>query len=287
MPDSIRITAIQRLCVHDGTGIRTTVFLQGCYLDCPWCCNPETKMGAPRYFRSSERCVRNRGNDSVLCRECSGKTFNPTCPWQVFRPTVEQATPQQLYEKLIADYSFWRNNGGVTFSGGEPLMQAKALVPLLEMLKRNRIHITFETSVYAPETHLQAVLPLVDHFIVDVKRIGRPSVHSAFVCEPLHFEKNMAVIATAGKIHKLRTVLIRNVTDTIENIERLASLIDRYGLKNIELLQYHSLGNIKYEQLGLTVPTFNSLSPEESERVAEILKKSLRSSQVHIRNIRL
>mgnify|MGYP000258385265 FL=1 len=137
----IIVTNIQRFSLHDGPGIRTTVFLKGCYICCPWCSNPENI--SPRY----EEYIQN-GIGGIYGKAYSSK---------------------ELFDEIIKDHIFYDETGGVTFSGGEVLLQAEVILTVLKMLKREKITVAVETSLFAPTNKLNMILPYVDYFLVDMK----------------------------------------------------------------------------------------------------------------------
>lgn len=135
------ITNIQRFSLHDGPGIRTTVFLKGCSIRCPWCSNPEN------INHQIERYVKD-GKEGFYGKESS----------------VDEVLKEVLKDKI-----FYEDNGGVTFSGGEALLYAKELLPLMEQIKQNDISIAVESSLFVPSSYLEMVIPFVDYFYVDLK----------------------------------------------------------------------------------------------------------------------
>lgn len=135
------ITNIQRFSLHDGPGIRTTVFLKGCSIRCPWCSNPEN------INHQIERYVKD-GKEGFYGKESS----------------VDEVLKEVLKDKI-----FYEDNGGVTFSGGEALLYAKELLPLMEQIKQNDISIAVESSLFVPSSYLEKVIPFVDYFYVDLK----------------------------------------------------------------------------------------------------------------------
>ena len=143
----VRITNIQRFCLSDGPGIRTTVFLKGCNLKCPWCANPENiDYNFNKYIDK---------NGEI----------------KVFGYDIEL---NDLFNELMKDKNFYRlNNGGITFSGGEPLLQIKKIEPLLKKIKDEKINICFETSLNVPQELVKIAIDYADEFIVDIKILDR------------------------------------------------------------------------------------------------------------------
>lgn len=143
------ITNIQRFSLHDGPGIRTTVFLKGCSIRCPWCSNPEN------INHQIESYVKD-GKEGFYGKEYS----------------VDQVLKEVLKDKI-----FYEDNGGVTFSGGEALLYAKELLPLMQQIKQNNISIAVESSLFVPSSYLEMVIPFVDYFYVDLKEWIRKDAH--------------------------------------------------------------------------------------------------------------
>ena len=173
----LRVTGVQRFSVHDGPGIRTTVFLKGCSLRCPWCCNPENiKPEREVYFRASRctgclECLKGcefleRPEDIFMYPEHLECAEN--CPSGAMGVYGDDLSPEELADLILRDLDYYEaTEGGVTFSGGEPLLQADGILALLEKL--DGIHVAVETSLHAPPENLGVLLDRVDLFIVDVK----------------------------------------------------------------------------------------------------------------------
>ncbi|MDR2407594.1 MAG: glycyl-radical enzyme activating protein [Bacteroidales bacterium] len=277
---TIEITAIQRLCLYDGPGVRTTVFLRGCYLDCPWCCNPETKSNGIQYYYYPEKCwydKKDNNNIPAICNGCK-KIHILECPYGVYESISIMLDADALFERIIRDRDFWGKVGGVTFSGGEPLMQSEALCPLVKRLKENGVHITMETSLYAPNDKLLKIEPYIDMFIVDVKMLNKPFVLKHYKDEKLDFTTNIHQLSDKGKIGILRMVLIDKLTVTPENIIQLEQLTEKIKFGNLEFLEYHALGNKKAERMGLTSVQF--------EKPNEITMKSVTEKFVNCKNLK-
>jgi pyruvate formate lyase activating enzyme len=272
MPEQIKITTIQRLCLHDGPGVRTTVFLKGCYLDCPWCCNPETKSNGVQYYHYPEKCwydKKDNNNVPEICNSCK-HTPNFDCPYGVYEPISTVLDVDALFEKIIQDRDFWDKEGGVTFSGGEPLMQSKALYPLLKRLKETGVHIAMETSLYAPSNKLQDIEPYIDMFIVDVKVLNKPFVAKQYIHEKLDFIENIHYLSSKAKIGILRMVMIDKITVTPKNIMHIEQLIGTIKINELEFLEYHTLGNKKAERMDL--PTVQFKKPDKIT-IASLIEK--------------
>ena len=216
--------SIEEFAVNDGPGIRTTVFLKGCPLRCMWCHNPEGQSPLPQ----------------PLTRQ--GKTRQ--CGYRI--------EASALAERLRRDEDIFRDSGGgVTFTGGEPLMQADFLCEVMDAL--GGIHKAVETSGYAPEDAFARVLDRTDMMLFDVKLAdtGRHRRYTG-VGNGLIL-KNLETLKQSGKDFVARVPLIPGVNDTYENMVATADLLaGSNGLKRVELLRYHKTAGAKYPMVGLT-----------------------------------
>ncbi len=251
----LKVAAIQRGAVYDGSGVRTTVFLSGCNLSCPWCCNPETVYHKD-YLLEKEKCLKNRIKFEHICSDCifmSGGRSHFDCPFELVKPTYIHYNTDALYDLLSKDFSlFCESGGGVTFSGGEPLLQAKGLHELLIKLKEKRVNIIFETSLYAPDNNLILLDPYIDEYIVDLK------------LQPQMLLGNMAYldkIKEQLKIIRTKTVRFRVVfVNGMENVaHEFIDSIRELGVRRLQLLKCHDLAKKKY--LDLNLP-FNSYAAD-------------------------
>lgn len=278
MVDKIRVSAIQRLCLHDGPGVRTTLFLKGCYLACPWCCNPETiHYNKDLYFiKDSSLC-----GDSEICKLCElkgGTADKGNCPFGVFERTYIDYSDKELYEKLITDKSLFDRDGGITLSGGEPLMQANQLLPLLRKLKESKINITMESSLYAPSENFDLVKQYVDFWIVDVKfQFGFIS----YLDENLYlndFESNLLWLQNnVSSRLKIRMVISHQ---GLKQKDDIVQRFKRYQINEVELLPCHQLAENKYIKLGKNSSIYSAPQQVELKAFANLLNKNSISANV-------
>jgi pyruvate formate lyase activating enzyme len=231
------ITNIQRFCVHDGPGIRTTVFLKGCPLRCPWCANPENL---------------NFGTDDGLGYEIS---------------------TDKLVKACMADEPFYIEGGGVTFSGGEPLMQIEAIKLALTVLKKYGINLCVETSLYCPEDYLKMAIKLFDSFIVDIKILVPEDVTSILGSDAKIFKANIETLMYSGRDVVWRFPLIRGYTDKDTNLEEIKQLARNYigKVRLAEIFGAHNLAESKYAKLGLPFLKFSEGSSNAFRNLKEIL----------------
>lgn len=254
----IRVTNIQRGCVYDGPGVRTTVFLKGCSLHCPWCCNPETISYEKEWYVNDEKCLLTKGIDSKLCENCErnqGDISIEKCHFGIVEPTSKDYTVHELAEILLRDkFIYDETRGGITFSGGEPLLQAEATIPLLQYLKEKKIHILYETTLVAPKENFLLVLPYIDCLIVDLKLQPQMMLNS---------EKYLKKIISMRSEWK-REILYRMVFVNQISTHKEAVIKNLKELKicKLEVLLCHNLARKKYEKLCIKSIDFTSHKDE-------------------------
>lgn len=244
--NKIRITSIQRGCVYDGPGVRTTVFLKGCSLHCPWCCNPETISQKQQWFCDDSKCLLKNGIESNLCQNCircGGESKEQNCPFGVLTPVSEEIGAKQLIELLLKDKELYGESGGVTFSGGEPLLQAEDLLPVLQVLGKADVNIAFESTLYAPSKKLMIILSQANTMIVDLKLQREQGSIPAYLSK---ISVNLELLNEYDINIQYRLVFVDSLIDDKEKvIDQLSCL----GVKRIELLKCHNLGSKKYQKL--------------------------------------
>ncbi|WP_442867997.1 glycyl-radical enzyme activating protein [Caproiciproducens sp. CPB-2] len=261
-----RIFDIRRFSVHDGDGIRTTVFFKGCPLRCRWCQNPEGISPDAHLFYFKNKCIGcftcvsacpehaispvDEGGIKIdrthcnLCMRCTD-----VCPARALAPDSELVTVREVVERIKADLPFFRYGGGVTISGGEPFSQFQFLRALLQALKKEEIHTTIETSLFTAPSRLQAVLPYLDMVFADVKVLNRETHRKATGVDNNGILENIRTLLTqAGPERIIRTPLIPAFTATEQNIEDIARFISGIDPEvRYELLNYNPLARGKYD----------------------------------------
>lgn len=249
----ILITNIQRFSLHDGPGIRTTIFFKGCSLRCPWCSNPENlRLCQENYIKDG---IEGTYGIYMSCEE-------------LLREIVKDKTFYGANDCNKKDY-LSALPGGVTFSGGEALLQMEQLIPLLERLKEEHIHTTVETSLFVEEKLLQIAMKYIDLFYIDIKILKADACKNVIGGNVSHYLKNVDLLMKQGKDTVFRVPVIGNYTDTNVNRDYIIKFIKRYKPLKVELLKGHNLGMSKYITLGLTPPMIEEVSLEYLEEYKE------------------
>ncbi len=272
---------IKHYAIHDGPGIRTTVFLKGCPARCLWCANPESQK-----FSCEIACLDSECVACGLCLEaCPEKAislldgrriFNrkacvacgkcvAACPEGALELMGREVTVGDLYREISPDRPFWeRSGGGVTLSGGEPLAQASFAREFLQTCKEHYIHTALETCLYAPEEALRSMAPYVDYFMCDLKIMDHAKHTYYTEVSNEIIKKNLAFLLQDSFDVLVRMPLIPEVNDDRENLIRFADFLNanRPNAK-VELLPYHKLGESKYPRLSRKYEMRNTLPPSE------------------------
>ncbi|MFH1107769.1 MAG: glycyl-radical enzyme activating protein [Planctomycetota bacterium] len=256
---------IQRYSIHDGPGIRTTVFLKGCPLRCSWCHNPESQNSAPEVLLFPARCVRcgacldacpngaiaqAAANDRLRCVRCG--TCTDVCPSGARRLAGRSLSVGDVFHAVDKDRLFYdESGGGVTFSGGEPLMQAEFLTACLRACRDRGYHTAVDTCGHAPTTQLLDVAAETDLFLYDLKLMDAQR-HEEFlgVSNELILE-NARVISARGVPIWLRFPLIPGMNDDKDNLAALGRFARSLPtVQHLDVLPYHGLGSDKYARIG-------------------------------------
>lgn len=261
---------IKRFALHDGHGLRTTVFFKGCPLRCQWCQNPEglSPRKQPIYLENScihcgrcqqaamENQMTYQNNRPYLNLDYQGDFDNliKACPSGAIRYDSEEYDLEQLLEKIKADQVFYREDGGVTFSGGEPLMQGEFLFDILKRCHEEGIHTAIETSMYGSLELIQKILPYLDLIYIDLK-VFDEHIHQDYTkVSSQMIKEHIRYILESEHKHKviIRTPLIPSMTATDDNIKHIAQFLVTID-KDVqyELLNYNPLASSKYELVQL------------------------------------
>lgn len=267
---------IQRFTLHDGPGIRTEFFLKGCPLRCKWCGNPESFQSClqPGVFKNKCISVDKCGDcktvcpnedilifkdgklisiDSDKCNNCM-KCVN-VCPSDAIKQWGQFLTLEECMNEILKDKGFYeKSNGGVTISGGDPLLQSDFVAQLFKRCKEENIHTCFESTFYGKWSDIEKIIPYTDLLISDIKHMNT-DIHKRYtgVSNTLILE-NLKKLITQKQEIILRIPVIPDINDSLENIEATADyIINELGnnIKVLQLLSFMHLGQEKYQSLGL------------------------------------
>jgi pyruvate formate lyase activating enzyme len=284
---------IMRYSIHDGPGIRTTVFLKGCPASCLWCHNPEALSDKVQLMYRKDRC-RHCGDcatacphdaislqdgetvtDRKRCLQC-GACVN-VCYAEARELVGRRMKVSDLMEEIARDIPFFEESGGgITFSGGEPLQQHEFLQQLLKACKARGLHTAVDTTGYAPPEILQRIGEWTDLFLYDLKLMDDLR-HREFTGIPNGvILQNLKDLAFRGKQVLIRVPLVPGINDSLENIREMGRFVAMLpNVKEIELLPYHAAGAGKYERLGLkfSLPEIPPISNAEMNQIVEELQR--------------
>jgi pyruvate formate lyase activating enzyme len=275
---------IQRYSLHDGPGIRTIVFMTGCPLSCDWCCNPESQQITGALMHNAKTCIR-CGRCAAVCPEgaitmtADGPTIDrdkcrlcgtcvSQCPAKAMKISARRVSLAEVMETVVLDRPFYRRSGGgVTFSGGEPLLQPEFVLEGLRESKRQGIGTALETAGHVPFSILESVIPWVDHLLFDVKHLD-PDLHKARTGVSNHtILENVRKIAPLARRLVVRVPLIPGFNaddDSVRDIARFATQLDR--VTELHLLPYHRMGEAKYAQIDREYQ-LEDVMPQPEERL--------------------
>ena len=277
---------IQRYSIHDGPGIRTTVFLKGCPLNCWWCQNPESKLSGQEMVFWGDRCIGcggcslNCSSDAIqmknkkpvtdkskcnLCGECS-----QICPTLAREMIGEKLTAEEIIKEIEKDLVFYEESGGgVTFSGGEPLSQSEFLEDLLDGCKQKKIHTAVDTSGYISWEILDKINSKVDLFLYDFKIMDNEK-HKKYTS--LSNEIILENLKKLSSVHNnifVRFPVISGINDDYQNIKEMGEFLSSLKITQVNILPYHYIGKDKYKRVGRTYKLLD-IQPPSKEKLSEV-----------------
>lgn len=236
------VTNIQRFSLHDGPGIRTTVFLKGCTLRCPWCSNPENISAVSENYQNGDK------------KGVYGK----------------ELTLSEIYDVVVKDRIFYENEGGVTFSGGEPLLFIKDLEPLLCRLKSEHISIAVETALFVPAEKIDQSLQYVDFYCIDIKILDKEKCNEILGGNIDVYKDNVNRILNSNVKVLFRVPLIAPNTTNEANIRSIAEFCQENGINYLELIKGHNLAEKKYNSLNRDMYNVPEISNIEIQKISNI-----------------
>ncbi len=257
------VTEILPFSVNDGPGIRTTVFFKGCPLRCIWCHNPETWQQSPQCMVNASLCVHcgrcalcpsgardEAGNwNAARCLSC-GRCAS-VCPVGATRLCGQRMSVDEILKRVLPDRPFFRKHGGVTLSGGEPMAQPDFALTLARALAEQGVRVLVETCGQASYEAYERILPYTDGFLFDWKETD-PQKHRQFAgVDNVRIRENLTRLSEAKAKLTLRCPIIPGCNDTQAHFEGIGQLTHSLpGIRQVDLLPYHALGDGKRVQLG-------------------------------------
>ncbi|MGO8759048.1 MAG: glycyl-radical enzyme activating protein [Terracidiphilus sp.] len=286
---------IMRFSLHDGPGIRTTVFLKGCPLRCRWCHNPESQSSEPEILYFGGRCIRcgdcvlacphgaldaqlnNHPEQCLHCGECV-----EACPSTARQLVGRWMTVEKVLAEALKDEVFYEESGGgITISGGEPLQQADFVVALLAACKARRFHTVLDTCGFAAPDVLRQVSEHVDLFFYDLKLMNSEKHLSLTGVNNDLILQNLAMLAKGGSAIRVRVPILPGFNNDYENLDALSQYLSPLGIREIDLLPYHELGSGKYRRMNLSGDMEGAVPPTTAEM--ETIAARLRRDGFHVR----
>ena len=274
---------IQHFSIHDGPGIRTTVFFKGCNLRCWWCHNPESWDMHPTMQFFAQKCIgcgacvavcpnAFDGHSAILSEKCAscGRCAEE-CYAEASVLTGKSYTVEEVLEDILRDKAAYdRSGGGVTCSGGEPLLQIDFLEALCTALQENGVHTAVETALCVPEETLRRILPHLDYVMCDIKCVNEAKHKEHTRASNRQILKNIRLLCESQVPMLLRTPVIPGFNDdeeTMAEIGRFAAALP--GKPKLELLPFHGICAGKYESMGMKYRGLGLKTPEP-ERMKEL-----------------
>ena len=260
------ISNIQRFSIHDGPGIRTTVFLKGCPMRCAWCANPETQHPLPELMLRSRGCLhcgscmaacphhalshvkKNIRIKHVLCTSCGLCTS--VCPNRLLKLNGFSMTPESILELVLRDQPFYNvSGGGLTLSGGEPLMQPLFSASVLRLARKSHINTCIETSLCAPWENIEPLLPWIDHIFFDCKHFDSERHYQGTGIDNHQILNNIQMLLALRPDAHPRIPIIPGFNDSPYDIAGLSKFLTTCNAQEVELMRFHNLGSSKYHAL--------------------------------------
>lgn len=283
MEKKLVVMEIERFAIHDGPGIRTTVFLKGCPLRCKWCANPESQNIQVQLLYNAKKCVgcgacfRACKSEAIsfeggrpifhrdkchLCKSCE-----EVCMTNAIRFSGKLMHIDEIVDIVLKDLDYYKSSdGGVTISGGEPFFQFSGFMALLKKCKEKGLHTAVETCGQYPTEQLKMAEPFIDLYLFDLKHLNPHKLFEYTGGDLKQILNNVRYISNIdpGKII-IRVPVIPGFNFDKESLNAIFNVAYAYGILNVHLLPYHTLGIDKYEQLGLTydLEATKSLTKEE------------------------
>lgn len=268
MSENLIVTEIQRFCMHDGPGVRTTVFLKGCAMRCKWCHNPETQLMQPQILFYPNKCIGcnacvaachfgaqiSSENGHAFLRECCVccGACTEACPTGAMELCGREYSPEEVLAVINKDRPFYGDKGGVTLSGGEALLQKEAAAALLRACREQGISTAVETCGYFDPAVLSLVVPYTDLFLWDLKDTNDARHLQYTGVSNERILSNLRLADSMGARIRLRCILVNGVNTDAEHYRKIADIASTLSnFEGVEFLSYHAFGGSKATFLGL------------------------------------
>ena len=267
---------ITRSSFVDGPGIRTTVFFKGCNLRCAWCHNPESQSPKPQMMFYQNKCTgcgkckEKCPNDPEPCELCGKCTLY--CPRDAREICGRESTVNELLREILKDKAFYESSGGgVTFSGGECMLQIDFLEEILKECKKGGIHTAVDTAGHVPFEYFERILPYTDLFLYDVKCFDSDKHREYTGVGNERILENLKGLLTTDTPVWVRIPIIPTVNDSLEELQSIKAFLASCTFpEKIELLPYHAMGEHKYAALGKEAHSFSAPGEEQMRRLKRI-----------------
>lgn len=282
---------IQKFSIHDGPGIRTTVFFKGCPLRCEWCSNPESQIKNVQILHDQSKCsyclscvavcpngaITHEDNKIIINEDkCVGcLTCVNSCPNRALSYEGDYQTIEEIVDICMQDIDFYEESGGgVTISGGEGMSQPEFLKKLIAELKKNSVHVAIETTGYVKKETFEELARELDLLLFDVKHYDREKHYNGTKVYNDLIVENLKWAIDNGIEVLPRIPVIPDFNDSLEDAEGLAKLLVEVGAKKVQLLPFHQFGEKKYELLNRNYKYKNkkALYPEDLEEYQKIFE---------------
>lgn len=277
------VTDIQRFCMHDGPGIRTTVFLKGCPLNCFWCHNPETKKEKPQLMFYETKCigcgachvceqgvhVEADGSHMVHFEKCidCGKCTK-LCPTKALTIVGTPMESREIIDIVLKDKAFYGKKGGITLSGGEPMFRPEACIELLTLAKTYGLNTAIETCGYFDEKYVEPLCKVTDCFLWDVKDTDNARHRANTGVSNEKILRNLHIADHLGTPIVLHCIMLKGINMNNEHIAKINEIFS--SLNNgvrIDWLPCHSMGNSKADAIGISKTDLSQFEPSKEDMV--------------------